>query len=229
MLDQVITQAPEFFTSGTATFLLEAVARTLWMTLIGCSIGFVLGLAIAVLRQSRSAVLMPLRLLAIGYVEFFRRIPFLVILFIVLFAAQPIVPEASLLTLATIAVVLIATAFLSEIIRAGLESVPRQQKEGAAALNFSAAQTLFNVLLPQSWRVILPPAAAFMVMFIKDTSLASFIGVAELTFAGKVLVNNGFSPVLGFGTILILYFVISYPLARLASRLEKRLAPSRNR
>jgi polar amino acid transport system permease protein len=188
-----------------------------------------MGLLIAVLRQSRSPLTLPLRLLAIGYVEFFRRIPFLVILFIVLFAAQPVIPEASLLTLATIAVVLLATAFLSEIVRSGLESVPRQQREGAATLNFSAAQTLFYVLLPQSWRVILPPTAAFMVMFIKDTSLASFIGVAELTFAGKMLVNNGFSPVLGFGTVLLLYFIMSYPLARLASHLEKRLASSRDR
>jgi polar amino acid transport system permease protein len=229
MLERIAAQAPAFFSGSNAAFLLEAVGRTLWMTLIGCSIGFVLGLVMAVLRQSRSRATLPLRLLAIGYVEFFRRIPFLVILFIVLFAAQPIIPEASLLTLATIAVVLLATAFLSEIVRAGLESVPRQQKEGALALNFSAAQTLFYVLLPQSWRVILPPAAAFMVMFIKDTSLASFIGVAELTFAGKMLVNNGFSPVLGFGTVLLLYFLMSYPLARLAAHLEKRLASSRDR
>ena len=229
MLERIAAQAPEFFTGTNAAFVAEAVGRTLWMTLIGCSIGFALGLLIAVLRQSRSRLTLPFRLLAIGYVEFFRRIPFLVTLFIVLFAAQPVIPEASLLTLATIAVVLLATAFLSEIIRAGLESVPRQQKEGAVALNFSASQTLLYVLLPQSWRVTLPPAAAFVVMFIKDTSLASFIGVAELTFAGKMLVNSGFSPVLGFGTVLLLYFAMSYPLARLASHLEKRLASPRNR
>ena len=71
------------------------------------------------------------------------------------------------------------------------------------------------VILPQAWKVILPPAAAFIVMFIKDTSLASQIGVVELTFAGKMLVNRGFSPVLGFGAILIAYFVLSYPLSRL--------------
>lgn len=228
MLGRIAAQAPDFFSGPNASFVLEAVGRTLWMTFAGCTIGFLAGLAIAVLRQSRSPLTLPFRLLAIGYVEIFRRIPFLVILFLVLFAAQVIVPEASLLTLATIAVVLLATAFLSEIIRAGLESVPQQQKEGCHTLNFNSAQTLFYVVLPQSWRVILPPTAAFVVMFIKDTSLASFIGVTELTFAGKMLVNNGFSPVLGFGTILVLYFLMSYPLSRLASHLEKRLAPSRN-
>jgi polar amino acid transport system permease protein len=228
MLDRIASQAPDFFTGPNATFVLEAVGRTIWMTLVGCTAGFVAGLLIAVLRQSRSRLTLPFRLAAIAYVEMFRRIPFLVILFLVLFAAQAISPEASLLTLATTAVVLLATAFLSEIIRAGLESVPQQQREGCQTLNFSAAQTLFYVILPQSWRVILPPTAAFVVMFIKDTSLASFIGVAELTFAGKMLVNNGFSPVLGFGTILVLYFAMSYPLSRIASHLEKRFAPSRN-
>ena len=82
------------------------------------------------------------------------------------------------------------------------------------------------VILPQSWKVILPPASAFIVMFIKDTSLASQLGVIELTFAGKILVNKGFSPVLGFGVVLICYFALSYPLSRFASYLERRLASS---
>ncbi len=85
---------------------------------------------------------------------------------------------------------------------------------------------LVLVILPQSWKVILPPATAFIVMFIKDTSLASQLGVIELTFAGKMLVNRGFSPVLGFGAILICYFLLSYPLSRFAAYLEKRIASS---
>jgi len=228
MLERIVAEAPTFFTASNGMFLLAALARTLGMTLIGCSIGFAVGLGIAVVRGTRSPWLLPLRLLGTLFVETFRRIPFLVILFIVLFVIQPLVPRATLFTIATVSVVMVATAFLSEIIRAGLESVPRQQIEGAAALNFSPIQTLLLIVLPQSWRVILPPAAAFVVMFIKDTSLASHLGVVELTFAGKMLVNNGFSPVLGFGAILLLYFALSYPLSRMAARLETRLAPSRH-
>ena len=156
--------------------------------------------------------------------EIFRRIPFLVILFIVLFVIEPLMPGASLLAIATVSVCLLSTAFLSEVIRSGLESVPEQQVEGARTLNFSWLQMQINIVLPQSWKVILPPAAAFVVMFIKDTSLASQLGVIELTFAGKMLVNRGFSPVLGFGAILICYFALSYPLSRFAAYLEKRLA-----
>jgi polar amino acid transport system permease protein len=226
MFERIIQEAPEFFSGSNLWFLTQAAGRTLAMTLIGCAVCMLGGLLIAVLSTSRSRVLLPLRAVVTLYVEIFRRIPFLVILFIVLFVIEPLVPGASLLAIATISVCLLSTAFLSEVIRSGLESVPQQQIEGAKALNFSAAQTLLMVVLPQSWKVILPPAAAVVVMFIKDTSLASQLGVIELTFAGKMLVNRGFSPVLGFGAILVAYFVLSYPLARLAAHLEKRLASS---
>lgn len=226
MWDRLTTEAPLFFNYHNLVFICEAMLRTLGMTLIGCGVGFVLGLLIAVLRQSGSRILLPIRLVAIAYVEFFRRIPFLVILYIVLFVIEPLVPGTSLLGIATVSVCLLSTAFLSEIIRAGLESVPQTQIETARTLNFNALQTLTMVILPQSWRVILPPAAAFVVMFIKDTSLASQLGVIELTFAGKMLVNRGFTPVLGFGAILVCYFALSYPLSRFAAHLEKRLAAS---
>jgi polar amino acid transport system permease protein len=226
MLQQLLADAPLFFNPSNLLFLLQAAGRTLLMTLIGCGVGMLLGLAIAVLRTSHMRALAPLRAVAVLYVETFRRIPFLVILYIVLFVIEPLVPGVPIFGIATVAVCLLSTAILSEVVRAGLESVPHQQLEGARTLNFSAWQMLFMVVLPQAWRVILPPAAAFVVMFIKDTSLASQLGVIELTFAGKMLVNRGFSPILGFGAILVLYFLLSYPLSRLAAWLEKRLAPS---
>lgn len=226
MFARLLEEAPLFFNYHNLVFLGEAMMRTLGMTVVGCSVGFILGLAIAITRQTKSRLLLPVRVLVIAYVEFFRRIPFLVILFIVLFVIEPLVPGTSLFGIATVSVCLLSTAFLSEIIRSGLESVPQAQVETAQILNFSALQTLTMVILPQSWRVILPPAAAFVVMFIKDTSLASQLGVIELTFAGKMLVNRGFSPVLGFGAILVCYFALSYPLSRFAAYLEKRLAPS---
>lgn len=226
MFDQIAEQIPLFFNQHNIVFLLQAAGRTLGMTVIGCTVGFLCGFLIAVLRRSSTKWLYPVRLAGIAYVEFFRRIPFLVILFIVLFVIEPMIPGASLFVIATVSVCLLSTAFLSEVIRSGLESVPPQQIEGAHALNFNAVQTLFMVILPQSWKIILPPATAFVVMFIKDTSLASQLGVIELTFTGKMLVNRGFSPVLGFGAILLCYFAMSYPLSRWAAYLEKRLASS---
>jgi polar amino acid transport system permease protein len=226
MFERILQDAPQFFAGSNLLFIAQAMGRTLAMTLLGCGVGMLLGLAIAVIRTSGSVLLLPVRAVLVLYVETFRRIPFLVILFIAMFVIEPLVPGASLLSIATVSVCLLATAFLSEVIRSGLESVPLQQIEGARSLNFSFLQTLFMVVLPQSWKVILPPAAAFVVMFIKDTSLASQLGVVELTFAGKMLVNRGFSPVLGFGAILACYFILSYPLSRVAAYLEKRLASS---
>lgn len=228
MLDRLANEIPRFFEYYTMVFLLQAMGTTLLMTIVGCGLGFVFGFLIVFLRQTPGVFWMPIRVIAVAYVEFFRRIPFLVILYLVLFFIQAFSPDASLFTIATIGICLLSVAYTSEIIRAGFESVPRQQVEAAVALNFGRWKILRNVVIPQSWPVILPPAFAFMVSFIKDTALVSQIGVLELTFAGKVLNNRGYSAILVFGTILILYFALSYPLSRLGAWLETRLATSRN-
>jgi polar amino acid transport system permease protein len=227
MFERIVTEAPDFFNTFNIIFLLEAMGRTLAMTVFGCAVGFGLGLLLAVARRAQGRAMLPLRLLASFYVETFRRIPFLVILFIVLYAIQPIWPSISLLGVAIVAVCVLSTAFMAEIIRAGLESVPPAQIESARVLNFSPVQVLLWVVLPQAWKVIIPPAIAFAVMFVKDTSLASQLGVVELTFAGKMLVNRGFSPFLGFGAVLVAYFILSFPLSMLGTYLERRLGSSR--
>lgn len=228
MIDRLISEIPRFFTASNVEFLVEAAGRTLLMSLVGCSIGFAFGFLLACLRRTRHPALLPARLLAIGYVEIFRRIPFLVILFLVLFGVQVAVPSASLFLIALIGVCIVSTAFLAEIVRAGFDSVPRQQIEAAEVMNFGWFQIIWMIVAPQAWKVILPPAFAFMVMFIKDTALASQMGVVELTFAGKILSNRGFSATLTFGVILLAYFILSYPLTRLGRYLEKRLGASRN-
>lgn len=224
MLDRIIEEAPRFFTYYNAIFILNAMGTTLLLTALGCLTGFAFGFLIAAIRSTRAAVLLPLRVLMTFYVEIFRRIPFLVTLFIVMFAIQVVSRDISLFTIAIISICMLSTAFLSEIIRAGMESVPRQQVEAAETLNFGFWRTQLRVILPQSWKVIIPPAFAFMVMFIKDTSLASQMGVIELTFTGKSLMNRGFSPFLVYGVVLAGYFVMSYPLSRLGAYMEKRLA-----
>jgi polar amino acid transport system permease protein len=226
MLDRIIEEMPRFFTYYNAVFVLKAMGTTLLLTALGCFIGFVIGFSIAAIRSTKALLLLPFRVLVTVYVEIFRRIPFLVILFIVMFATQVISRNISLFAIATISICLLSTAFLSEIIRAGMESVPRQQVEAAETLNFGFWRTQLRVVLPQSWKVIIPPAFAFMIMFIKDTSLASQMGVIELTFTGKSLMNRGFSPFLVYGVVLAGYFAMSYPLSRLGAYMEKRLASS---
>ena len=229
MLDRLIEEAPRFFSYYNLIFLGKAMLATIGLSAVGCLTGIVAGLALALVRLPSGPAWWPAQALAILFTELFRRIPFLVTLMLVFFAFQLSGFDLSLFIVGCIAVFLIASAFLSEIIRAGMEAVHRNQWDAAAAMNFSMLQTVRYVVLPQAWRIILPPAFGFFVLFIKDTALASQIGVVELTYAGKVLNNKGFSAALVFGTMLLLYFAISYPMTRLGARLEARLAKSRHR
>ena len=181
------------------------------------------------MRLTRARWLAPARWLALLLTELFRRVPFLVTLMLVFFISQLSGLDLPLFVVALIAVFLIATAYLAEIIRSGLESVHKNQWDAATAMNFSLFETVRHVIVPQAWRVILPPAFGFFVLFIKDTALASQIGVIELTYAGKVLNNKGFPAALVFGTLLLIYFLISYPLTRFGAHLEARLAKPRHR
>ena len=228
MIERLIEEIPQFFSYYNVIFLAKAMLATIGLSAVGCLAGAVAGLAIALVRLPTRWYWWPAQALAILFTELFRRIPFLVTLMLVFFAFQLSGFDLSLFVVACIAVFLIATAFLSEIIRAGFEAVHRNQWDAAAAMNFTLLETVRYVVLPQAWRIILPPAFGFFVLFIKDTALASQIGVVELTFAGKVLNNKGFSAALVFGTMLLLYFAISYPLTRLGAHLERRLAKARH-
>jgi polar amino acid transport system permease protein len=226
-VERILEQLPRFFSGANMRLLAEAAGMTLSMTLVGCMIGFGLAFILVFLRQTPGLWAAPLRLLCIAYVETFRRIPFLVVIYLVLFFIQAFVSDASLFTVAVTAICLYAVAYTAEIIRGGLESVPRQQVEAAQTMNMGRLQTNLLVVLPQAWPVILPPAVAFGISFIKDTALVSQIGVFELTFRGKELNNQGFSGLLVFGTIALCYFANSYPLSRLGQHLEKRLETPR--
>ena len=229
MLEQIIDRAPQFFGYYNLLFLLQALLTTFLLSLGGCVLGFAFGFALAVARRTRAGAAAPLRGAVIAFVEAFRRIPFLVTLMLVFFALQAVRLETSMFTVALVSVCLIATAFIAEIVRGGLESVHPNQWDAATALNFSYLETLRYVVVPQAWKVMLPPAFSFFVLFIKDTALASQIGVIELTFSAKTLANKGFPPALTFGTILVLYFLLSWPLARFGRWMEVKLAPARTR
>ena len=228
MWQRIVEEAPQFFTYYNLIFLLKALLATFLLSAVGCLVGLLAGFFLAVSRRSSALALLPLRAFTLLFIEAFRRIPFLVTLMLVFFCFQLLNFDISVFTVALISVCLIATAFIAEIVRGGLESVHHNQWDAAATLNFSYFQTLRYVIVPQAWKVILPPVFSFFILFIKDTALASQIGVVELTYAGKVLNNKGFSAALVFGTILLLYFALSYPLARFGAWLENRLATARS-
>lgn len=222
-----IEQLPAFFSAGNMILLAEAVGATVALTFFGCTLGFSFAFLIVVARQTPGRWAMPLRGAAILFVELFRRVPFLVTSYLVLFSITAVVRNPSLFVIVLVAIAIYAVAYTSDIIRGGFESIPRQQIEAAQTLNFGRWRTMFYVIIPQSWPVILPPLIIFTVAFVKDTSLVGYLGVFELAFRGKELNNQGFSGPFVYGFIALLYFCLSFPLMRFGTWLEKRLATSR--
>ena len=184
MWARIIEEAPSFFSYYNVVFLLEALLATFLLSAVGCIVGFLAGFLIAVTRRTDGFTLLPLRVVAAAFTEIFRRIPFLVTLLMVFFLFEILRFDISVFTVALITVCLIAAAFIAEIIRAGLDSVHQTQWDTAAAMNMSLPQTLRYVIVPQAWKVILPPAFSFFILFIRDTALASQISVAGVAVSG---------------------------------------------
>jgi len=228
-IEQLIAEAPRFFTYWNLVFLGQAALNTLLVSLIGCGTGYAAGFLIATLRLTNVMPVAPVRGVLITVTEAIRRIPFLVLLMCVFFGFQLSGAEKSLFVIAVTAVALRMSALAAENIRAGYEAVHLRQWEAAAALNIPPLQALFRIILPQAWKVILPPSTIHTVSMIKETSLVSQIGFLELTFAARMLNQRGFSALICFGTVLVLYFVISWSFARIGQYAERRLVTEARR
>lgn len=222
-LQQLAAEAPRFFTYWNMLFLGQAALNTLLVSLIGCGIGYLVGFLIATLRLANVVPFAPLRALFIGWTEMIRRIPFLVLLMCVFFGFQLSGSNRSLFFIAVTAVALRMSALAAENIRAGYEAVHVRQWEAAAALNIPPLQALFRIILPQAWKVILPPSTVHTVSMIKETSLVSQIGFLELTFSARMLNQRGFSALICYGTVLVLYFIISWSFSRVGRYAERKL------
>ncbi len=189
---------------------------------IGGSIG---GLLIALLRTSRAAAL---RWIARGYIGLFQGTPLLMQLFLVYFGLAVLTglrmePWPAVATAFT----LYAAAFLGEIWRGAIEAVPRTQWEAGTALALPRRMILLRVVLPQAFRIAIPPTVGFLVSLVKGTSVAAIIGFVELTRAGQLMVNVTFQPMIVYPVVAVLYFAVCWPLSLLALRLERRLERGR--
>jgi polar amino acid transport system permease protein len=124
---------------------------------------------------------------------------------------------------AAIALTLFTSAYLAEIWRGCVESIPNGQWEASASLALNPLEQLRYVILPQALRIAIPPTVGFLVQLIKGTSIASIIGFIELTRAGQLIVNVTFQPMIVYPVVAVLYFVLCYPISLAALRLERRI------
>lgn len=206
---------PEFL------FIVEAAKWTLALSAIAFVGGVVLGLVIALARtaEHRGA-----QFLATGFIQVFQGTPLLLQLFLIFFGFPVLGLDINPWVAAGIALTLNTAAFLAEIWRGCIQAVPGGQKEAALALNLSYMDRMRFVILPQAFKIALPPTVGYLVQVIKGTSLAAIIGFAEVTRAGQIINNATFQPLHVFTTVAAVYFLICWPLSLLAARMEKRRA-----
>lgn len=200
--------------------LLLAARWTVALSLIAFVGGGVVGLLLLVARLSPSR---PARLAVAGYVQLFQGTPLLMQLFLAYFGFALFGFDTSAWTAAAVALTLYTSAFLAEISRGCVESVPRGQWEAARSLAMNFGEQLRHVVLPQALRIAVPPTVGFLVQVVKGTALASVIGFVELTKAGTMITNATFKPFLVYGCVALLYFALCFPVSLYARRLERQL------
>lgn len=200
--------------------LLSGFWFTIELTVASIVTSTLLGLVVALIRFLRVPVLAQV---ARVYLEVFRGSPLLVqILFIYFGAAYLNIDAVTVFIAVLLALTLYQGAYVSEIFRAGLESVPAGQWEAGRTLGLPRWRILKDVVFPQTVTVVLPPLFGQYIGLVKNTSLASVIGYADLTRQGQGIIDRFGNPFLVFLVVAIGYFIISYPLSLTARSLEKR-------
>ncbi len=221
---------PQLIRSAFADGLLSALVKTLEYTAGAFLIGLVAGTVLALMRLSPIG---PYRWFAMAYIEFFRGLP-AVIVFIA-FSLLPLAFGGLIIPFDPYGVVwlalgIVAAAYMAETIRAGIQAVPRGQVEAARSLGMPAGLAMRKIVLPQAFRIILPPLTNELVLLVKDSSLVFIIGVSatgnELTGFGRELANtqSNLTPLVTAG---LCYLIITLPLGFLARRLESSSVKAR--
>lgn len=226
----------------------RGVQITVFVTLVGFAMASLLGLLLALMALSGSVVL---RQVARFYVEVIRGIPIIVLLFYIAFVGAPglvwlinamtwpaqqagwmeplLVRDISLLWRAILALMIGYSAFIAEVFRAGILAVDKGQIEAAEALGLSPFQRFRFIVFPQAIRTILPPLGNDFVAMVKDSSLVSVLGVADITQMGKVYASGSFRFFETYSIVAYIYLILTIGLSLALRQLEKRLRKSQHR
>lgn len=203
---------------GSLPLLLEGLWITVLLGLVSIVAGLVSGVLMALLRLYGPV---PLRVVARVYIDVFRSIPLLVLLVLVYYALPFVGLRLSSFTAAALALSMVSCAYTAEIFRAGIEAIPRGQFEAADAIGLSFFSCMRDVVLPQAFRIVIPPLTSNCINVLKDTALASVVAMPDLlkqaTQAQALAANP--TPLIGAAA---LYLLLLLPLVRLVGYLETR-------
>lgn len=200
--------------------LLLAARWTVALSLVAFALGGLVGLLVLFARVGRAK---PLRWAAVAFIEVFQGTPLLMQLFLVFFGLPLVGVDTPAWFAACLALTLWTAAFLAEIWRGCVESVPKGQWEASASLAMNYLQQMRHVVLPQALRLAVPPTVGFSVQVVKGTALASIIGFVELSKASTMITNASFQPFTVYGAAAAAYFLLCFPLSAWSRRLERTL------
>jgi polar amino acid transport system permease protein len=197
--------------------LLKGLWMTIAVTALALSLATAFGLVLALLRTSGVAFLAtPTRIV----VELLRGVPILVILFYIYFVMPDIGIDLTAFQAGVIGLALTYSCYIGETFRAGIEAVDKGQIEAAKSIGMRRSLMMRRVVLPQAFKIVLPPYANNLVMLLKDSSQVSVISVAELTMQGKMLASSTFNNMTVFTLVALLYLCLTIPLNFAMRRLE---------
>ena len=200
--------------------MLLAARWTVLLSLVAFIGGGIFGIGLLVLRMSQGNFIQ--RVIA-GYVQVFQGTPLLMQLFLSYFGLALIGIDTSPWGSAAIALTLYSSAYLCEIWRGCVNSVPKGQWEASASLALSFKEQIQYVIFPQAARIALGPTVGFLVQVVKGTALASVIGFIELTKSGNMIANATFKPVMVYCCLAVMYFLICFPISYYARTLERKM------
>jgi polar amino acid transport system permease protein len=207
---------------------LGGLSFSLIMAFIAITVSFVIGLVVGLGRMARNRLL---RLPCLLYIELIRGIPLIMVIFWVYFFLPIFIKTyLDVFWSATIAMTIFTGAYLAEIVRGGIQNVPRGQVEAAMSTGLGYYRTMRHIVLPQALKQMIPAIVGQFIAIFKDTSLAYVIGVMELTFVAQGLNNRLMVyPFEIYTTVAFLYFVCCYSMSIVAGRLERKLSPEKVR
>ena len=205
-------------------FLLRGLGWTLALTAVGFVGGIAFGLVVALARVSRRRWL---RTIAMAWIAIFQGTPLLMHLFVFYFGLPLLELDPPAWGAVAVALTAHASAYLGEIWRGAIQAVPLGQSEAAHALGIKYRSLMRDIILPQAFRLSLPATIGFLVQLLKGTSLAAIVGFIELTRAGQIVSNQTFRPLIVFGIVGMMYFLLCWPLSLWGGRMERRMARDR--
>jgi len=200
-------------------FLLPAVPSTIYITLLSFIFALILGLIVALMKLSHVKIL---QIIARVYVDVLRGVPLLVQIFFIYFGLGKIL-KLSQFPAGIIAISICYSAYMSEIFRAGILAIPKGQNDASRSLGMTSWQTKWHVILPQSFRIVVPPIFNDFIACLKDSSLVSIIGLRELTRAGREFYSSYFVDFETWFIVGLIYLIMTLVLSKLSRYMEKRL------